>query len=205
MPSSEAILAGLTTIANEWRGVAVLWHGFVAVVLLAIAVRRDLSNRFVSALLVVPLVSVSALAWASHNPFNGAAFAALSLVLAAIAHGLRGPFRIASWPVALAGGILIAFGWTYPHFLETRHWSEYLIAAPLGLLPCPTLSAVSGLTLIAGGRRSIAWNLTLAGACLLYGVIGVLRLAVEMDTALLASAVALGATTLRLESSRTAA
>lgn len=192
MPASEAILAGLTTIANEWRALAVFWHAFGAAVLLAIAVRRDLSNRLVSALLVLPMASVSALAWASHNPFNGAAFSMLSLALAVIAHRLpHALIRIAPWPWVLAGAALAVFGWTYPHFLVTSHWSVYLIAAPMGLLPCPTLSVISGLTLVLGGFRSKAWQLTLAVVCVAYGTIGVVRLRVAIDVALLAGAAAL--------------
>lgn len=39
------------------------------------------SNRIVDYLFTAPLLSVSALAWASGNPFNGATFAALALFL----------------------------------------------------------------------------------------------------------------------------
>jgi hypothetical protein len=192
MPSTAAILAGLTTIANEWWTVAVFWHAYVAGLLLAIAVRRVLSVRLLGFLLVLPLLSVSALAWTSHNPFNGAVFAALSLVLATIAQGLsRDAIAIASWPSLLAGGALVTFGWTYPHFLETTHQALYLIAAPLGLLPCPTLSAIIGVTLIASGLRSAAWITALAGTGVCYGLIGVLRLAVAIDLVLLTAAAAL--------------
>lgn len=192
MPTSEEILAGLTTIANEWRGLALFWHVFVGAWLLAILIGQDVSNRVVGLLLVLPLLSVSALAWASHNPFNGAVFAVLSLVLATVARRLPPvSARLASWPFAISGGALAAFGWTYPHFLDTTHWASYLIAAPLGLLPCPTLSAVSGLTLIVRGFGSTAWTLTLASVCFIYGVIGVFRLQVTMDAALLAGAMVL--------------
>src|SRR5215204_4030085 len=164
MPSSTAILAGLTTIANEWWTVAVFWHAYVALLLVAIAARLDCSVRLLGGLLVLPLLSVSALAWASGNPFNGVIFAGLSLTLAAIVY--RSPPRtiqIASGPPLLLGVMFVAFGWIYPHFVETSHWSGYLIAAPLGLLPCPTLSAIIGLTLIVSGLESVAWSVTLAG------------------------------------------
>jgi hypothetical protein len=192
MPSSTAILAGLTTIANEWWTVAVFWHAYVAAILLGIAMRRALSVRRLGTLLALPLLSVSTLAWTSHNPFNGALCAALSLVLLTIARRLGDErVTIASWPSVLAGGAVVAFGWTYPHFLETTHWTLYLIAAPLGLLPCPTLSAIIGVTLIASGLRSAAWASALAGAAVFYAVIGVLRLAVVIDLVLLTGAAAL--------------
>jgi len=192
MPSSEQILVGLTTVANQWWALAVAWHVWVGAWLIAISIRRELSNRLLSAALMLPLLSVSVLAWTAMNPFNGAVFAALSLLLGSIAYRMpRGPVEIGSWPVVLAGGTLVAFGWTYPHFLETRHWAVYLIAAPLGLLPCPTLATISGLTLIVGGLRSTAWQLTVALVCLVYATIGIFRLGVLLDVGLFAGAAAL--------------
>lgn len=168
------------------------WHAYVAAVLVAVVTRWPLSVRRLGILLALPLLSVSALAWTSHNPFNGAFCAALSLVLLTIARRLGDErVTIASWPSLLVGGALVTFGWTYPHFLEATQWRLYMIAAPLGLLPCPTLSALIGLTLIVSGFRSTAWNVTLAGAAVLYGAIGVFRLGVTMDIALFAGAAAL--------------
>jgi hypothetical protein len=197
MPSSTAILAGLTTIANEWWTVAVFWHAYVALLLVAIAARLDCSVRLLGGLLVLPLLSVSALAWASGNPFNGVIFAGLSYTLASIVY--RSPprtIRIASGPPLLLGVVFVAFGWIYPHFVETSHWSGYLIAAPLGLLPCPTLSAIIGLTLIVSGLESVAWSVTLAGAAVLYSAIGVIRLAVVTDIVMFAGAATLTAVVL---------
>jgi len=192
VPSSEAILAGLTSIANEWRSVAVFWHAYVAVLLLAIAARPDRSVRLLGGLLVLPLLSVSALAWASGNPFNGVIFAALAFTLATIVRSLPArTIRIASGPPLVLGMVFVAFGWVYPHFLATSHWSGYLIAAPLGLLPCPTLSAIIGLTLIVSGLESVAWSVTLAGAAILYSAIGVIRLWVAIDIVLFAGAATL--------------
>jgi hypothetical protein len=197
MPSSTAILAGLTTIANEWWTVAAFWHAYVALLLVAIAARLDCSVRLLGGLLVLPLLSVSALAWASGNPFNGVIFAGLSYTLASIVY--RSPprtIRIASGPPLLLGVVFVAFGWIYPHFVETSHWSGYLIAAPLGLLPCPTLSAIIGLTLIVSGLESVAWSVTLAGAAVLYSAIGVIRLAVVTDIVMFAGAATLTAVVL---------
>ena len=83
------------------------------------------------------------------NPFNGAVFVALALLLIGVATRLsRQPVTVASSRVLLPGALLIAFGWTYPHFLATEHWAAYTYAAPFGLLPCPTLSAAIGITLV---------------------------------------------------------
>lgn len=200
MPPAEVILSGLTDVANRWLPVAVLWHAYVAGLLLVFAQCHARSARLVAALLVPPLASVSALAWLSQNPFNGTVCGAMSLALLAIARRLpKETLPIPPSSFVFAGGTLLAFGWTYPHFLQTTHPSLYLVAAPLGLLPCPTLSAMIGLTLIVG-LRSTAWNLTLAGAALLYGTIGVFHLGVTIDLVLWAGAAALVAEAVRTRS-----
>jgi hypothetical protein len=104
----------------------------------------------------VPLASVSAFAWPAHNPFNGALFALLSAALIAEAAAARDGRRAsggARWSRHL-GLARIAFGWVYPHFLLDRQVAMYLFAAPLGLIPCPTLSAVIGIALCVDGLRN---------------------------------------------------
>jgi hypothetical protein len=99
------------------------------------------------------------------------------------------------WQVVF-GSLLFAFGWLYPHFLEAGTPHRYLYAAPTGLVPCPTLSAVIGLALILEGFGSRAWSLTLAVLGLLYGVVGTFRLHVLIDMVLLVGAAGLGITAL---------
>jgi hypothetical protein len=198
MPSSEAILGSLTTIANEWRMLAIVWHiGLGASVVALLAGWRP-SNRIVAYVLVTPLVSVSAVAWAWGNPFNGAMFALLAALLVALASRISShSVHMAQPPLFVPAALLMAFGWTYPHFLEPSSWTAYLYAAPMGLLPCPTLATVIGATVMLNSLDSTLWTATVAIAGLVYGAIGVL-LEVNLDYGLLAGAlVALGALTHR--------
>jgi hypothetical protein len=192
MPSADAILASASTIANEWRAVAVVWHGVLAVLLTAFACGWRPSTRVAAYVLSAPLLSVSAAAWVWGNPFNGTVFVALFLVVLRLASCLsHDPVRFGTPILAAIGVMLVAFGSGYPHFLETDHWMTYAYAAPLGVLPCPTLSAVIGATLIFGLLGSVAWSITLAVAGLVYGVVGVFVLGVQLDYALLAGALVL--------------
>jgi len=192
MPSPETILNLAATTANQYRTIAIGWHVLFGMLLLALLGGWRPSNRSAGYLLAAPFLSVSTLAWMSGNPFNGATFAVLALTLMGLASRLsKERARLASSAVLLPGAFLIAFGWTYPHFLQTDHWPTYLYAAPFGLLPCPTLSAVIGLTLILGMLRSRAWSVTLATAGLIYGVMGVFGLGVTLDYGLLGGAVLL--------------
>ena len=194
MPSSETILASLTTIANQWRPLAIGWHVVTGALMLALVAGWRPSNRVASGLLTLPLLSVSGLAWASGNPFNGTTFAALALLVAWFATGLSPEaVRISSPPVTAVGALLLTFGWTYPHFLATDRWTTYMYAAPLGLVPCPTLSALIGVTLIFSLFESTLFSSTLALFGIAYGIIGVVRLGVALDVALLSGAGTLGA------------
>lgn len=192
MPSSEAILAGATTIANEWRAVAIAWHVVLGFVLAAVFSGWRPSTRVAAYILAAPFLSVSAAAWVSENPFNGTVFAVLSFVLLAFASRLsRGAVRLSRPVAAIPGALLVAFGAGYPHFLETNHWITYAYAAPLGVLPCPTLSAVIGATLVFGLLGSAPWSMTLVSAGFAYGTVGVFGLGVQLDYVLLSGALAL--------------
>jgi hypothetical protein len=191
MPHHEAITSAVAAIAQRWWALAVVWHVFFGAVVLA-AVKWNLSPRSLGWLLVAPLASVSAMAWAAGNPFNGTVFGVLSIGLAILA--ARFPAegsRFASRPVLSAGLVLLAFGWVYPHFLGTSHWLTYGVAAPLGLLPCPTLAAVTGVGLMLGLYRRRSWSAATAGAGALYGAMGVFWLGVSLDVGLLAGAAVL--------------
>jgi hypothetical protein len=189
MPTSEQILNGLREIANQWQILAVLWHGYFAVLAIGLLLGVRPSKRVAAMLLVLPLFSVSALAWTAANPFNGSLLAVAGIALIAIAMKLPDQHvRIAqSWSVS-AGVFLFLFGWVYPHFLDTSSWMLYLYAAPTGLVPCPTLSIVIGLSLMLGGLNSRAWSLGLGAVGLFYGLFGVLRLGVTLDLVLLLGA-----------------
>jgi hypothetical protein len=89
------------------------------------------------------------------------------------------------------GILMISFGWIYPHFLEEGTWLKYLFAAPMGLIPCPTLSVTIGFAMLANGFSSRIWSIVLVVIGVFYGLFGALRLGVHMDYVLLAGALLL--------------
>jgi hypothetical protein len=192
MPTADAIVKGLTTIANEWRVLAIGWHLLLGTLLLAVWLGWRPARRHLGYLLVAPLMSVSIVAWISGNPFNGAVFLLLAVVLLLAAR--RFPGHQGGWPsspLMTSGVVLLAFAWSYPHFVNADRWAEYAYAAPLGLVPCPTLAALIGLTLILGLLRPALWAATLVAAAVVYGMVGVFTLGVLLDYGLLAGAGAL--------------
>ena len=179
-------------MATHAAEVSIGWHIALAATVAALLVGFRPQQRFAAAALSAPLASVAIVAIVFGNPFNGAVFALLAAALAALA--LRAPPGIATlrsdW-FAVLGSVLIVFGAVYPHFLEGAPWFTYLYAAPLGAIPCPTLSVVIGAALVAGGFGLGAWRVALAAAGCFYAVFGALRLGVLIDAFLLCGAAAL--------------
>jgi len=189
VPSSDVILKGLASIANSWRPLAIGWHVVAAVWLIAMAGGWRPSNRMTALLLTLPVATVTAASWTSHNAFNGTAFGVLTLMLGWQAMRLSpSPVHPSSREaMMIVGGLLLAFGWSYPHFLVMGGWT-YLYAAPLGVLPCPTLSAVIGVTLLLAPFEAKAWSIVLPLFGMAYGLIGLFSLDVTIDVVLLAGA-----------------
>ncbi|HET9930662.1 MAG TPA: hypothetical protein VFQ35_08240 [Polyangiaceae bacterium] len=191
MPTTAEILRGLTRIANEARYVSIAWHVVAGISILLVLAGFRPRQRTSALLLSLPLFSVSALALNFGNPFNAAAFALLAFGLAVLASSGRAAVPLGpSWAVTL-GTLLMAFGWIYPHFVATTSWLTYLYAAPLGSIPCPTLSFVVGVALVGGGFALDAWCVTLAFAACFYALFGVFRLGVAIDVVLLAGGIGL--------------
>jgi hypothetical protein len=192
VPSPDEILGGLTRIANERLGVAIGWHVALAI-LLAVVARADPrpSARAVAMALSLPLASVALFAWAAGNPFNATLFAVATVVTLGIASRIApGPIPRAPTWATVVGTVMIAFGWVYPHFLEQQPIWLYAFAAPVGLVPCPTLAVVVGVALCCGAFGSRAWATTVGALALFYGGFGALRLGVWIDLVLLAGGVA---------------
>lgn len=186
MPSAEQILNGLREMANSWKVIAIAWHVYFGALGLALAFGFRPSKRMAGLLLGLPFFSVAAFAWLTPNPFNGAVFAALGIVLLVVAAKLpRGRVQIAPRWSLIPGALLFAFGWVYPHFLETFSYWPYLYMAPTGIVPCPTLIMVIGSALVLDGLGSRTLGRILGIVGLLYGTMGVAYLHVALDWVLI--------------------
>ena len=187
---SESVLAAATTIANEWRALAAAWH-VVAAGLLGALVWRRVDAPSIAGVIALMAFSVATMAWWSGNPFNSSVFAATGVLMLAtaarpISAQLTTPPR---WNLA-AGAVMCAFGWLYPHFLDGPAW-QHLFLAPLGLLPCPTLGFIIGVSLLTNGLGSKAWAIGVGAIGMFYGLTGVVVLGVAIDWMLIAGAAVL--------------
>ncbi len=190
MPSADMILIQLREISYHWTSLALLFHVYFGIIAVALLAGVRPSKKSAGRFLALPFLSVSAVAWIEGNPFNGLVFAALWILLLIVSGRLpEEKIRIAPAGLLAPGIALFLFGWFYPHFLDGAPVTAYLYLAPTGLIPCPTLSIVIGLALIAGGLDSRAVGLALGLTGLFYGITGVFRLGVAIDAALILGAI----------------
>lgn len=189
--SVDAILDAASAITNEWRGVATAWHAAYAVLVLLIFA-RGISRAAAATVLGASALSVAMFASWSGNPFNTSVFVVAGIIMLGLSATMRSTaIALGARSEVIAGVLLVAFGAVYPHFLAATSWTAYLYQAPLGLIPCPTLSAIAGVTLVAGGFGVKGWSGLVALLAILYGLIGVLFLAVTIDVVLIGGGVML--------------
>jgi len=191
VPSSEEILQLARTVASELSELAIAWHVVILVAAIALLRRKRLSPRYAVPLLVAPALSVFIVSTIYNSWFNAVSFGLLALVLTIGAFKRDGPWRIRgpTWMLIL-GTALVAFGFCYPHFTAGA-WYRSVYAAPIGLVPCPTLAILSGFTLLVGGHESRAVPAVLAVWTAFYAVYGILKLGVALDVGLLAGMIGL--------------
>jgi hypothetical protein len=192
MPTPIQILQGLENIANQMSGLAIAWHIILIGLLIALIAGWRPSIRFIRTALVMPLLSVSVMAWLFGNPFNGSTFLIFAILM--IIFGFRSTDGNISFSFGwdyIAGLIIVIFGLVYPHFLHAPSWIPFLYKSPVCLIPCPTLSFVIGLALLIDDLKSRGWYITIIIAGLIYGIIGAFRLGVTIDLVLIAGAVLL--------------
>jgi hypothetical protein len=182
MPSPSEILQSAAAIATDWIYAAVAWHVAVGLVLAAFALGWKPAQHVMTGFVALLLVSVAGFAAIYGNPFNATVFAILTVAILAL--GIRDGQTCslsATWE-GWVGGAMFVYAWSYPHFLEGDA-IQYLYGAPLGLLPCPTLSMTIALALLLGIGRP-AQRFTLAAAGLAYAMYGAFRMGVLLDAGL---------------------
>jgi hypothetical protein len=59
MPATDAILASLAAVANQWQALAIGWHVVIGALILAMLAGWRPSNRTAARILTLPLFSVS--------------------------------------------------------------------------------------------------------------------------------------------------
>ena len=189
MPTREEILAGLTALANGYSNIAIVWHVIILIIIVALFAGWKPGNSLMILLLGALLMSVSVHAGMQANFFNAAVFAFLVImsIYAILRSGNSNITGDRSW-IDIGGLILIIFGLFYPEFLRSGSLIEYTYASPTGLIPCPTLSVLTGFALLYKGFNSQTWSMTIGISGMFYGLIGAIYLGMNIDWVLVAGA-----------------
>lgn len=185
MPTADAITSLLAMMATELAWLAIAWHVVAAGAAIALVRGWRPSPRVACILLTAPIMSVAVASFAYGNLFNAISFAVLAVVLAVLGDGLTQP-RVVRGPAwtAWLGVASIAFGLVYPHFVAGS-WLRAFAAAPVGVVPCPTIAVVAGAVILAGGFGSRAIPAVLATWVAFYAWFGIGKLGVMLDVGLL--------------------
>jgi hypothetical protein len=192
MPTPEEILNGLALAASKYTMISITWHVILLAFLILLFSGRKFNQKIVAAGMALFLLSVGIIAVLVSNPFNALMLALAALVFGIIYLKFKPVQTGLKWDlVSVAGLVMVLFGFVYPHFLDGAPFYKYLYASPLGLIPCPTLSAFIGFTLMLHGFDSKKWMLVAALFGLFYGIFGVLRLKVYLDIGLIVGSVIL--------------
>jgi hypothetical protein len=189
MLTKEEILAGLTAIANQYSNIAIAWHVIILIIIAALFAGWKPVNSLMILLLGSLLMSVSVFASMQANFFNATVFALLVImsIYVTLRSGNGNITGDRSW-VDISGLILIIFGLIYPEFLKSGSSIEYTYASPTGLIPCPTLSVLTGFALLYKGFRSQTWSMTIGISGMFYGLFGVIYLGMHIDWVLVVGA-----------------
>lgn len=182
MIQPNRLLESLFYIATRYQEFAIFWHLVIYLLLFFIIKQRRLPVVSLSLMIALLFFSVSAFAWQVKNPFNLAAFIMLGVSLIAASISLkRGSITFSSLQFSTITGIVsLLAGLFYPHFFGSD-WIKYLYAAPVGLIPCPTLLVAGGIVLIFM-RNVPAWRLIILLVFeMFYGTVGAFVLGVGMD------------------------
>lgn len=189
MPTPVEILNGLAYAANQFTTLSIIWHVILLILVVLLIIGKKINIKTIAALLAIFLLSVGVIAVYTHNPFNAIMFAVAALLFGIYTLKFKPEPAGLSWDIVpVIGLVMFLFGFIYPHFLEGSAFYKYLYASPMGLIPCPTLSAFIGITLMLKGFNSRRWMVTAAVFGLFYGIFGVLRLGVYLDAGLIAGA-----------------
>ena len=202
MPASSAILEQLTRATNELTALAIAWHFVAVIVGVAMICRWQPRASYAPLPLVAPVVSVFMVSLGYGNWFNAASFFVLAVALTFASVDLVEPARVHAprWRSVLGIG-LVVYGIAYPHFVDGA-WYRSLYAAPVGVLPCPTLAMIAGYTLVTGGHETRAVPAVLAVWTAFYAAFGIAKLGVLLDIGLVAATFGLVALALQNDHAR---
>ncbi len=190
MPTAQEILRNLQTTVDAYLWLRILHHVFLILAAIALWRFRQKAGWIATSYLTFAFFSVFLGGVAPiFNPFYLMVFGILTLLGIWELFNPQMDFSMRHTPniqiaIALVGGFI---GFWYPHFVEGGLQS--LVASPLGVIPCPTLLVALSLFLVAYPQTNKIWQWAVTVVALYFGIVGLFRLKVTLDVAVLALAI----------------
>ncbi len=180
----EKALNYLTMVANNNLSVNLMLHAaFILVGVVFFTVKNPLRSHIVNAFLAVVSGSVFLHAVVFKNPFIGLLFLIVTSILVFELFRRKNIFEFTgSRVIDITAVLLLVFGFAYPHFMNIS-LAEYLLYAPVGIVPCPTLITILGFYLLntRPGKGSY-WTITIIST--IFSLIGIIMFKVYIDIVL---------------------
>ncbi|MBP2643796.1 MAG: hypothetical protein H6Q67_1683 [Firmicutes bacterium] len=185
--SDGSILNYLETISNQNLWLNSLMHLLVIIAIFVIFFggKRNCQQRIVDGVIFLLFTSVTINALIYGNVFHLVTFTILTVTAFIELFKKKNKFDALSHNVRFIVAIIfIGIGFWYPEFVKTTPVA-LLLLSPAGIVPCPTLLITLGLLTLAYPKVNIPqYTITaLVGAC--YGLVGVFKLQVSLDIALI--------------------
>lgn len=195
--NKKTMLLYLAGVSNKYLTMNVLCHGVVYAAIILYFWFQSRGQKVIAGVIrlisiIFLLSSVTIIAIKNGNPFHVITFAVTTILLLVLGvKGLRkreGSYFPTGGRLSLflkiTSAILLFIGIFYPEFTEVS-LPQFLIYAPVGIVPCPTLLTTLGLINLTADHNDRSILVVLAVMSGIYGIVGVFVFHVYLDIALL--------------------
>ncbi|MBP2652518.1 MAG: hypothetical protein H6Q73_87 [Firmicutes bacterium] len=185
--SEVNILNYLETVSNQnlWLNFSIHLLVIIAVSVILFSGKRNCQHRIVDGVILLLFTSVAVNAVVYGNPFHFITFAFLAIFAILELYKSKNEFYVLNLNVRCIVAItFVIIGFWYPEFVKTTP-AALILFSPAGIIPCPTLLITLGMLTLAYPKVNMTqYTITaLLGFC--YGLIGVFKLNVSIDVALI--------------------
>lgn len=181
----EKALNYLNMVANNNLSVNLMMHIlFILAGIGLVTIKNPLKSQLVNLFLVILSGSVFLHAAIFGNPFIGLLFLIMTLIMVFELIRRKNNFQFTeSRLINITAVLLLVFGFVYPHFVNTS-LAEYILYAPVGIVPCPTLITILGFYLLNTNPNKVSyWTITVIST--IFSLIGIIMFKVYIDIVLL--------------------
>lgn len=194
----ETMLSYLTEVSNKYLPLNLGCHLLIYVSIALYFLFMKGNHHKIAKLIrnisvIILMVTVTFIAIQNGNPFHTITFV-ITIILTVIFQFVmpkkkldsekKSPNKTVKNVIMLSTAVILFIGIFYPEFTNVS-LPKFLLYAPVGIVPCPTLLTVLGFTNLTANIRDKYVLITLACMASVYGIIGVFVFHIYFDITLL--------------------